>query len=47
MLKQDEGKRLLMEMTCKEWITETGFSRRSYFRHKHKLGLNKKECHGS
>ena len=44
MLKQDENKRLLIEMTCKEWITETGMSRRSYFRHKHKFRLDKKSA---
>ncbi len=43
MLKQDENKRLLIEMTCREWTTKTGFSRASYYRNKHKLGLKRKE----
>ncbi len=42
MLKPDENKKLLIEMTCKEWTTKTGFSRASYFRHKHKHKLNEK-----
>jgi len=42
MLKPDENKRLLIEMSCKEWTTKTGFSRTSYFRYKHKFKLNEK-----
>ena len=44
ILKQDEGKRLLIEMDCKEWVTSTGMSRRTYFRHKHKFGLKEKSA---
>jgi len=44
MLKPDENKKLLIEMGCKEWVSKTGFSRRSYFRHKHKFKLNEKSA---
>lgn len=51
MLPIDESKKMLLEMTWKEWTTTTGMSRRSYFYHKDRLGLNKKsakvqECKG-
>ncbi len=44
ILPIDEDKKLLIEMTCKEWVSSTGFSRRSYFRHKHKLKLKEKSA---
>ena len=44
VLKQNEDKRLLMELSCHEWISSTGMSRRSYFRHKNKYGLKEKSA---
>jgi len=41
MLKPDEAKKLLMDLTAKEWSDVTGFHRRTYYRQKFKYGLSK------